>query len=424
MTDRPDPSDARDLEAGANPGYAFGQLAKVLRTAHDHPDAETRRRADRKASDWLRVVGGMLSGALRVGSRTPVRGVPVWATARVVAGGFATGDLEAGGPLLPHEEERLATFPVEARPRGRAALNASFLTDDGLEELSAVLEAGTYRVDVPEEGALLAVAWLARNGGGAAARRVLDEVGPWSDRLRFYPAPADGRPNDGRVRLVDVGAVVRRLERKTVPDEIERQTEAYAVWLPHQDRVVGVLAETVTGPMPTLAAHPGGSVPPGSLRTGIEGGWPFQTFPNGWRERAEAVLEEYAALRAEHPRLRKPDRPGDNPVRLRSALEVAVRDPSALTGLEVGRVRAALAQIDAKRGLPGSDRLAALRAEQARVAALPTLPDWARALAGRLGAYDPAGGLPEADVDSLLSPVGPAERPVGLGPCRSDVACS
>ncbi|MDT7858425.1 hypothetical protein RQM47_17375 [Rubrivirga sp. S365] len=403
MSERRDSHDATPEKGGANPGYALGQLAQALTTGQEHPDADTRQRADRRASDWLRIFGGMLSGALRIGSRTPIRGVPVWATTRVAQGGFATGDLAAGGPLLDHEQTLLADLPEADRALGRSALNAFFLTEEGLAQLIAWLESGTYRVDVPEEGALLTVAWLATHGHAPAARRILDEIGPWFDRLRFYPVPSDSEtPRDGAVRLGDAGDLARRLRKRRVPHDILDQHEALAVWLPHQDRVVALLAETVRGPMPALVSESadGTSV--------VEGGWPFQVFPDGWADRARVLIDEYDRLRADHQRTGKPDRPGANPSRLRAALAVAASDPARLSGLEVGAVRTALAQIQAKRGLPGSPRLAALRQTQTRIATMPTKAAWADTLADRLDALGTA-GLVSGDADALLAPADDAE---------------
>ena len=397
-TDRPDGSSAPfSPHAEANPGYALGQIARALTTEHEHPDAATRERAGRRVSDWLSVFGGMLSGALQVGSRTPVRDVPAWVTTRVVAGGFVTGELAAGGDLLPHELARLDALGA-SRQDGRGALNASFLTEAGLADLYAFLASGHYRLDVPEEGALLVVAWLAGNGRAAEARQILDTIGPWFDRLRFYPVPTDEPPPaELTVRLCDVESVREALSNKGTPADILDQREALAVWAPHHDRVVALIAETVQGPMPTLVrAHADGTCI-------VEGGWPFQSFPDGWTRRAENALEEYRALRAEHTRTGKPDRPDSNPARLRAVLAVAADDPSRLSGRDVGRARTALAQIDARRGLPGSDRLATLRREQTRVAALPSLSDYAAVLADRLRAF--GHGLAPDALDGLLAPV-------------------
>lgn len=400
--DRPGAPHDPSLPAG-NPGYALGQLARVLTTSQTHPESATRERADRRAADWLRVFGGMVSGTLRVGSRTPVRGAPGWVTTQVLGGGFATGEFAAGGPLEPHEETLLDDLPAADRSGGRAALNAFHITEAGLGRLAEALDSGRYRVDVPEEGALLAVAWLATRGHADAAREVLDEIGPWFGRLRFYPAPAvRPLPDTDLVRLHDVADVVRRLRGARVPGDILTMQEALSVWVLHADRIAALIAETVEGPEPRLVSEGADGT------SAAEGGWPFQAFPPGWTERARAALADYEALRADHARSGKPERLGANPARLRHALALAAADPARLTGLDVGRVRTALAQIDAKRGLPGSERLAALRTEQARIAALPTKVAWATALAERLDGHS-GGGLTLADVEALLAPVTPEE---------------
>src|SRR5262245_22698045 len=104
---QPDPN-APVAPHSANPGYALGQLARALATSRTHDDPDTRTRAARKAEAWVQVFQGMLSGALSVGSRTPVAGTPAWATLEVMQGGFASGNLLAGGELQDHERELLA----------------------------------------------------------------------------------------------------------------------------------------------------------------------------------------------------------------------------------------------------------------------------------------------------------------------------
>ena len=54
-----------------------------------------------------------MPGSLRVGSRTPVADAPPWVTLEVVHGGFATGRFAAGGPLQPHEAEKLRQAPLD-----------------------------------------------------------------------------------------------------------------------------------------------------------------------------------------------------------------------------------------------------------------------------------------------------------------------
>ena len=72
----------------------------------------------------------------------------------------------------------------------RGAVFAHYLTDAGQAELYSLLDSGGYRLEFPEQAALLAVAWLLRAGDRARALGVLDEIGPYADRLCFVPAPA------------------------------------------------------------------------------------------------------------------------------------------------------------------------------------------------------------------------------------------
>jgi hypothetical protein len=397
----------------ANPGYALGQLARALGTAASHENPDVRARAERKAEAWTQVFQGMLSGALRIGSRVPIAGAPAWATPEVVKGGFATGTLLAGGELLPHEHERLARFPDVPPGAERAALNASYLGDDGLAELQALLASGCYRVHLPEEGALLVIAWLVRQGHADRARALLDEIGPHFPRLRFYPVP-DPRPllASALAHLQDVGATVEELRAVQPSPQFEQQAEAVEVWVPLYGRVIELFLETVRGPLPTLRLGPDHK--PLRSETGkfhIEGGWPCQHYPDGWKERALAVLDDYRRLRAEHQLSAAPESAKAGFPTLRRYLERCVTDPEALTGRDVGMIRSILAGLTTSRGLPGSERWQALRARQARQVAGPTRADLARVLVGRLSGLPHDQGL--ASLDEVLAPIG-AEETEGL----------
>ena len=120
-----------DAVVGANPGYALGQVALALSASQVHEDPELRERVRARAQTWTQVFEGMLSGTLAVGSRTPVPATPGWATLKVVTGGFATGDLLAGGVLLVHEHQLLGELGLPPDDSGRASLNAYYLSDAG-----------------------------------------------------------------------------------------------------------------------------------------------------------------------------------------------------------------------------------------------------------------------------------------------------
>ncbi|MFE1409751.1 hypothetical protein ACFW6F_02870 [Streptomyces sp. NPDC058746] len=95
------------------------------------------------------------------------------------------------------------------------------------------------------------------------------------------------------------------------------------------------------------------------------------------------------------------DQKSNTGIMLRALEEAAAGRPLAprLAGL----LRHAVTSVIAKRGLPGSDRHARLRAEQARQAALPAHHEIAAAVADRLTPLDQRAGTP--DIDGLLAPV-------------------
>ncbi len=403
-----------DLPSEASASYAHGQLARALRAAETHDDPELRARAVARAEAWTKVFAGMLSGALQVGSRAPIAETPAWATPEVVTGGFVTGELVAGGPLRPHEEALAATLtPRPAPGTERAALNAHFVSEGGLAELRSVLTSGRFRIGVPEEGALLAVAWLLGENRATEARAILDAIGPFFGRLRFYPMPAErAAPDDAAgsvlVHREDLDDARARLAERVVRAPLARMREALEVWAPLTDRFVALFAETVEGEPPTLATDADERpIRDSEGRWSIAGGWPCQRYADDWAERARALLDEERRLRAEYPLCGKPARGHENLARLRGHLETAAADPSRLTGRDVGIVRVVLASIAWKRGLPGAadGRCAALRAAQAAQSARPAIGDHAPLLLARLAALPGALGLEPSDADAAVRPI-------------------
>lgn len=396
-------------DVSVNPGYALGQLARALAALEQHTDPKVRERTAARVQRWRQVIDGMARGSLDVGTRTPVADVPAWVTLEVVHGGFATGGLLAGGPLQPHEEALLEAL---GRPgAGRAALNFHFISDAGLAELQSLLASGRYRVGVPEEGALLVVAWLIGQGDLEAATALLDRLLPFFERLRFYPIP-DPQPQEGVVVKLEPAARTReRLAAVELPPAIAAMNEALAVWLPLTDRFVALFLETVSGDRPTLTRVGAGDI--------LDGGWPCAVYPDGWRERAAALLAEFAELRARHPRCKKPDDPKENLARLRGYAATILRDPRALTGRDVAAIRRILARHVHRHGAPGSARLVAQRGAQAEMAGRPTHAQVAQVLAGRLAGLTRDAGIP--DLDEAAAAVRPDEAAAAQLPAGTPV---
>lgn len=393
----------------ANPGYALFQIAKAFTTNQKHEDAATRQRAQAKIDQWTAVINGMLNGTVDVGSRTPVAGIPGWATLEVVTGGFATGELLAGGPLLAHEQTLLAEIASHGDLPDRQLLNAYHLTEAGLARLREQLRTGRFEVAVPEEGALLVVAWLVQNGQAGEARNLLDELAPFFPQLRFYPIPSE-RPRQfgSRVYRQDVGKTINSLREIQTNQRILAQKEAIQVWLPLYDEIVRLFLETVEGEMPNLQRGPNGEQL--FLENGkypVVGGWPCQKYPPDWTVRAQKIVVEYKAKRAEHKLCGRPERSKDSFAQLYQYLQQCIVNPTALSGRDVGRIRLILARYVAKRGAPDSAAWQPVRAQQKQQASGPTFHQISRVVITRLAAYPAASGLD--DLADITQPITGAE---------------
>lgn len=434
------PSPEQDTRASANPGYAVDQIARAFRALNQ--DGNGTGRAGERAATWWSVLRGMLSGSITVGSRTPLAEVPAWVTPQVYAGGFATGRFMASGPLRDHEQQWLiamgktdlsepalraaqkvasvqdavrsadgwgkrwkavqaataaAAEAESAAEPARAALHARLLNDQGFRDLADWLTTGRYRVEVPEEAALLCVAWLALHGYGNEAKQVLDEISPRFHQLRFYPVPAAEPRRATGLCLYTLGEVRARWERMRVPPRVLHQRQVLGTCVPLHDRLISLWLETVDGAAPQQEGH------------AITGGWPCQRYPEGWPVRAQHLVQELASADCARLGTRwRSGRRGTFPW-LAEPLAVAAKTPSSLTGRQVARLRVALAQIGGARGLPGTPRCEALRLAQRQAFEKPDLPRFAAILSQRI-ASDPADeGLSADRLAQLSAKIHPGE---------------
>lgn len=389
----------------ANPGYAAFQLAKALTTAEQHENPETRELAKRKADKWISVFTQMLEGSLSIGSRTPLKNVPTWVTLEVVTGGFATGSFLAGGPLREHERALASKHGLSSADEDRLALNRHFLTEEGMSELLGRLHQGTYEVNVPEEGALLVVAWLIENGYGDQARELLDELAPFFSRLRFYPEAMESPQRFGsQVFVQDVNATIKSLRSIPLNEAIATQIEAIDIWTPLYDELIGLFLETVDGPPPKLAVGEDGKVLPRQVgKYAIEGGWPCKNFASDWNARATEWLQRFEVQSSEHNLSAKPRHRKSSLAQLRPYLANCLADPGSLSGREVGRIRLLLARYVTKRGLPNSEHCRSIRERQTLQSQTPLYQKVASAVIPRLQAYPGKEGI--EDVAPVTKPV-------------------
>ncbi|MEU8515955.1 hypothetical protein AB0C76_30900 [Kitasatospora sp. NPDC048722] len=360
---------------------AHGQLARAFVTALAHPDPATRARAEQRAAGWREILAGMRAGTLAIGSRTPAADLPAWVTPEVLHGGFATGRARAEGPLQPHETDACRRAGI---PEGRAELFAHCLTEPGLADLWHLLDTGRYRITVPEEAALLTVAWLVRAGEQQAALDLVDVLRPFAARLRFTPPPGDApSAAPDAVHRRTAGEASAALARRTPNRAVEAQREALTVWAPFADDLL----------THWLAAGDG---PTGDGRS----------TDGPWHRRGAELLLRYRTLAAAHPLCGKHRNPRENLAILRTALELTVTG-GQLDPRTRGLLRHAVDAMVRRRGLPGSAQHTALRRAQARQAAQPSHHAVAQVLIARLAAHPQHDGL--ADAQALLAPVTGAE---------------
>lgn len=309
-----------------NIGYAYAQWVREQQTAAEHPDAEVRGRAAAAAAKWEGVIAGMQAGTIDVGSRTPTS-APAWVTLEVATGGFATGGHSAGGPLLAHEHALAERLGIVA---SRVALNLHYRRAG---DADALLASGCYRIDVPEEGALLVVAWLRRRGELARANELVEVLAPWFATLRFYPVPAE-HPIEATdtVRLQDVSATLRGLDTGRRQPRFETMREAVRVWRPLCARAIALFAETIDGPLPVREGRQ------------VTGGRPGKVFPAGWHARVEALAAELErAGEAKTERAREA-------ASLVQQLCRCAKDPASLSVHEYDEVQRAIARAHATQG--------------------------------------------------------------------------
>ncbi|WP_248731056.1 hypothetical protein [Pseudomonas sp. MWU13-2517] len=354
-------------------GYAVFQLSKAL-LAHDQTSGPLARfNARRRISQWQQVITHMLQGTAEYGSRTPLVEIPAWVTLEVITGGFATGNLLAGGELTDYERELTASITGIRKGFERLDLNAWYLTDDGLEALQQRLASGDYSVDVPEEAALLTVAWLSSQRRNDEARALIDVIVPFFDRLRFFPSASAQLPISAtQVHIANSGEVRQLLLTLPPRVQIVAQKQAIEARLPLYDSAVAHFLLT------------------------YQAGWPCRIYPAKWHEQAAELAARYNQLEINK---RSPDRVGE----LFLLLEQCSRDAESLTGRQVGRIRQIVDDFVRKYGTPDSAAHLAFRSGQLRQVSGPEHYLIARAVAKRLSKYPDQSGI--CDFADLAMPL-------------------
>jgi len=264
---------AEEPRAAASPLYAMSQLQHAIDSlAGARPEDLARLNA--KAVRWRAVVEGMATGTLSVGSRNPVAGTPAWVTLEVMHGGFASGKFLAEAPLRAEEQAIVDGLGNDAPgSNDRERLNLWFLTDVGQSELRRALAERRYRVDVPEDAALLAVVWLLDNRHFEAALDLVSDLRRWMHRLRFAALTREVvAPPGNMVHVQSAGQVATALRQRRPRSQIAVMAESLQVWAPLFDGLLTLWCDTVEGELPSLVLQPDGNAM-------VAGGWPCRRWP-------------------------------------------------------------------------------------------------------------------------------------------------
>ncbi|MDP3275100.1 MAG: hypothetical protein Q8Q09_07870 [Deltaproteobacteria bacterium] len=395
-------------------GYIAGLLHKALKSAAFEADPSARKASHETLEKLMRTLNALVDGTVTVGARTPIQDTPIWATLEVTRGGFATGNLLANGPLCPHEREQLPRVVRPANTNERTALNLHWLSPLGLESLMQRLRDRTYRVELPEEGALLVVAWLVEQGHISQAREVLDAISPFFDRLRFYPIESEIPQSEQTLLSLQPlhktrAALAAVRQRRTVT----AMNLSLSTWLPLADEALVLVCDSVEGSLPAVVCDAQGAPmrkPSGAYV--VEGGLPFALCDRAWTERAIDFLARVQATRKSHPPSKRYTSTRESFAVLHDAIEQQIRNQN-IDSRASQRVRAMVASVIFKRGAPDTDTLRALRDTQHKIAKLPSNPALAKCLLTRIADLDDDAVLPEPALYSTALTQAEAE-PLGV----------
>lgn len=349
--------------------YPLAQLEKALKASMLLDLRPFRSKADK----WQRVIEGMLSGSFDVGSRKPLKDKPVWITPEVVTGGFVTGSLLAGGDLTAHEKALVDKLGYKGESP-REFLNAYHLSDDGLQRCREFLINNNYKIDVPEEGALLVICWLIDNGYHKASIEVLEEIGPYFSQLRFFPSETDVLElGSQKVFLQSAGQVSNSLRLIKPNNRVLKQKIRINVWNPFYDRMVIHLSLLFKGSDVSV--------------------FNLITPSDDWKLKASGMVDEYKQLKSDHGISQRLTKRGAQFAHLFDILCRLSKGEDISN--EKAYLQTAIKRYVAKHGMPGSPEHQRIRSTQETAVASSLHSDIAKLVVNRLSSYNANDGLSE-----------------------------
>jgi hypothetical protein len=359
-------------EKGVGSNYVANLLSTALLTAAESESPEVRESAARRVDRFQRALEGMSSGAIEVGSRTPVKDLPAWVTLEVVRGGFATGRGAAQVEMSQDEARLINDFGMSG---GRGEIFRFLLTDQGQSLLREMIRTRSFSIDYPEQAALLTVNWLLDRGDRDGALQILEHIAPLADRLRFLPTTTNEPSSDRKTFFRwSVDEALERVENTKGNKQVETMRESLTVWNPLLDEFVSLWQRRLED------------------RRIVEGN-------AEWKREASEVLARYEAATSMYLRCSKHRKPKENLFILREAVELELKG-DLLTARQLGKVRCVLEDIDRKRGMPVGERNKELRLRQSFIAAQALHSEFAPLIAKRLRELPAHRGVPNVDAMS------------------------
>ena len=124
-------------------------------------------------------------------------------------------------------------------PQTRKALFLALLSDEGLPLLREFLTSRKYKIELPEDAALLVATWLYENNRIEDAASIVAEISQYASELRFMPKSATELPRTSElVHRYSANDIRKRLKTYSRNTRIETQREALQIWIPFMDRLV------------------------------------------------------------------------------------------------------------------------------------------------------------------------------------------
>lgn len=365
-------------EFGAKSPYLSGLLARARQTVASHDSLLARQRALRRINQLEATIDGIYEGKLKIGSRKPVADLPVWATPEVIRGGFASGRAAADVDLSPDELEAIEQHSLR---RDRGSLFRFLLTDEGQLLLQSMLDLRSYRVDQPEQAALLVLAWLVAHNRTDEAVDLLQAITPFGPRLRFLPSASStvGPLRSNEFSRWSAAETAERVGNTKPKRQVEVMREALNVWNPMLDAFVELWSQRLSSGLVTSAT-------------------------DTWLTEARGLLAVYEEVVSTHTKCTKHRRPKENLAILRAATQTELSGAS-LTHRELGRVRTSLAAVVSKRGQTGSESHSTIRAAQRKHARLPDHAEFGLIVIERLNLLPSSIGVTSAQAVEVSRPI-------------------